>query len=112
MPFDASAAGALVDEIGRYHITDRAMGRAHERFATLLKDGAATDADLAAYLRAVRHYFDGFEREARAHLSDVEKRLAKAAQVQFNLTAERGVAARRVAATQGVLAKAAELTAT
>jgi hypothetical protein len=64
---------------------------------------------LAAYLAAARRYFVGFEREAREHLREVESRLAKVSQLQFNLTAERGVAARRVAATQGVLSRVAEL---
>jgi len=108
MRVDRSQLAALVEEIGRFYITDRAMARA-QRFAGLLADADPSDADLDAYLDAVRRYFGGFEREARAHLSDVEGRLAKVSQVQFNLTAERGVAARRVAATQGVLSKAAEL---
>ena len=109
MRVDRSQLAALVEEIGRFYITDRAMARAQQRFAGLLADADPSAADLDAYLDAVRRYFGGFEREARAHLSDVEGRLAKVSQVQFNLTAERGVAARRVAATQGVLSKAAEL---
>jgi len=109
MRVDRSQLAALVEEIGRFYITDRAMARAQQRFAELFADADPSDADLDAYLDAVRRYFGGFEREARAHLSDVEGRLAKVSQVQFNLTAERGVAARRVAATQGVLSKAAEL---
>ena len=109
MRVDRSQLAALVEEIGRFYITDRAMARAQQRFAGLLADADPSDADLDAYLDAVRRYFGGFEREARAHLSDVEGRLAKVSQVQFNLTAERGVAARRVAATQGVLSNAAEL---
>jgi hypothetical protein len=42
-------------------------------------------------------------------VSDVDRRLAKVSQLQFNLTAERGVAARRVEVTQGVLARLLEL---
>jgi len=76
----------------------------------LLAGGAEiSEEKTAAYLNAVRRYFAVFEREARAHLLDVERRLARASQVQFNLTAERGVAARRVEITQGVLSKLAEL---
>ena len=56
-------------------------------------------------------YFSGFEREARAHLADIDKRLARVSQLQFNLTAERGVTARRVEVTQGVLARLAEVAA-
>ena len=52
-------------------------------------------------------YFSGFEREARAHLRDVDKRLEGLNQVNFNLTAERGVAVKRIEATQGVLARTA-----
>jgi len=77
--------------------------------ALLVAGAKISDEKTAAYLDAVRRYFAGFEREARAHLSDVERRLARASQVQFNLTAERGVAARRVEITQGVLSKLAEL---
>jgi hypothetical protein len=55
------------------------------------------------YVGAVRHYFEGFEREARGHLRDVDKRLEHANQVVFNLTAERGVAVKRIEATRGVL---------
>jgi hypothetical protein len=54
-------------------------------------------------------YFRGFEREARAHLRDLDERLARVSQLQFNLTAERGVAARRAELTQGVLARVEEL---
>ena len=57
-----------------------------------------------AYLAAVRRYFSAFEREARGHLRDVDRRLEHASQVVFNLTAERGVAVKRIDATGGVLA--------
>ena len=55
------------------------------------------------YLSAVRHYFVGFEREARGHLRDVDRRLEHVNQVHFNLTAERGVAVKRIEATNAVL---------
>lgn len=57
----------------------------------------------AEYLAAVRRYFAGFDREARAHLRDVDRRLERANQVVFNLAAERGVAVKRIEATSGVL---------
>jgi hypothetical protein len=41
-------------------------------------------------------------------LADVDRRLAKVSQLQFNLTAERGVTARRVEVTQAVLTRARE----
>ena len=46
-----------------------------------------------------------FEREARGHLRDVDRRLEQANQVHFNLAAERGVAVKRIEATQAVLAE-------
>ena len=108
MPIDPLLR-ALFEDVGRYHITDRGMKRAQERFGGFVAQGDAPDTEADAYVRAVRRYFTGFEREARAHLADVERRLAKASQVQFNLAAERGVAARRVAATQGVLSRIEEI---
>lgn len=100
---------ALVDEIGRFYVRDRAMARAQRTITEVLATREPSEADVVAYLAAARRYFSGFEREARRHLHEVESRLAKVSQVQFNLTAERGVAARRVAATQGVLSRVAEL---
>jgi hypothetical protein len=109
MPIEGARLRALVEEIGRFYITDRALKRAQSRMVALLVEGDPPATEIDAYLSAVRRYFTGFEREARVHLVDVEKRLAKASQVQFNLTAERGVAARRVAATQGVLSQIEEI---
>jgi hypothetical protein len=57
----------------------------------------------------VRRYFTGFQREAQAHLKSVDRELERLYQLQYNLTAERGVAVRRVEATQGVLSAIAEL---
>jgi len=74
-----------------------------------LAGGGPDESAVHRYLLAVRRYFTGFERDARARLKDVEMRLARASQLQFNLTAERGVAVRRVELTQGVLARALEL---
>lgn len=39
----------------------------------------------------------------RAHLRDVDRRLERTNQIVFNLTAERGVAVKRIEATQSVL---------
>jgi hypothetical protein len=101
---------ALVDEVGRFYIRERRMRLAQDAMRTLLgNDAALDDAAVRGYLVAVTAYFTGFEREARAHLRDIDKRLARASQLQFNLTAERGVTARRVEATQGVLSRLAEL---
>ena len=80
------------------------MRAAQRAIETALAAGSADAAAARAYLAAVRRYFSGFEREARGHLRDVDRRLEHASQVVFNLTAERGVAVKRIDATGGVLA--------
>ena len=109
MPADPTSLAALVAEIGRFHIRDKHMIRAQAEIARALANGVPDDATVERYCAAVRAYFVGFEREARGRLADVDRRLAKVSQLQFNLTAERGVAERRVEATQGVLARVLEL---
>jgi hypothetical protein len=110
MLVDRERLGALAAEIGRFYVRERKLRRAQARMTELLAAGEpVADAEVAAYLTEVLRYFRGFEREARAHLSDLDRRLARVSQLQFNLTAERGVAAGRVEATQGVLARVAEL---
>ena len=100
----------LVAQVDGFYVRDRRLRRAQAEMTALLASGAEIPpAGAAAYLSAVRRYFEGFEREARAHVREVEKRLARVSQVQFNLTAECGVAARRVEITQGVLSQLAEL---
>lgn len=95
---------ALVARVGEFYITDKAMKNAQKKIEAALEAGTAEERDREAYLSAVRRYFTGFEREARGHLRDVDKRLEHINQVHFNLTAERGVAVRRIEATQAVLA--------
>ena len=102
MPVDGALA-ALAAHVGGFHITDRPMKRAQEEVAAAIAAGDVDDRTRDAYLSAVRHYFDGFQKEARAHLRDVDKRLEQTNQVAFNLTAERGVAVKRIEATEGVL---------
>jgi hypothetical protein len=107
---DAEAIRALVAEIARFYVSDKALRRAQRRMAEVLSSPEPpSEKAVRSYLTAVRRYFDGFEREARRHLADVDRRLAWASQLQFNLAAERDVTARRVEATQGVLARVAEL---
>jgi hypothetical protein len=108
MPADERIA-ALAARVGEFHITDRAMRRAQDDFERDVKAGSADAASSARYLRAVRAYFDGFAREARGHLRDVDRRLVDLHQVQFNLTAERGVAVKRIEAADGVLSQATQL---
>lgn len=108
MPVDPRLA-ELIRHVGEFHITDRAMSEAQRRANASIERDAFDAAATRAYLKAVRQYFSGFESEARTHLRDVDRRLDQLHQVQFNLTAERGVAAKRIEATQSVLADARAL---
>jgi len=108
MPVDARLA-ALAKRVGMFHITDRAMKRAQSDVVGAIARGDVDERTRRAYLAAVRRYFEGFGREARAHLRDVDGRLVNLNQVQFNLTAERGVAVKRIEATNAVLDALAEL---
>jgi hypothetical protein len=103
MPVEPGSLRRLVERVGAFYVTDKPMSAAQRAIEAAFTRGTPDDATTRAYLDAVRHYFDGFAREARAHLRDVDKRLEHASQVVFNLTAERGVAVKRIAATQGVL---------
>jgi len=106
---DDTGLRALVAHVGAFHITDRAMKRAQERIETALVAGALDDELRRSYTAAVRQYFEGFAREARAHLRDLDRRLEQLHQVQFNLTAERGVAVKRIESTAGILHELAAL---
>jgi uncharacterized protein YoaH (UPF0181 family) len=100
----------LVERVGAFHLRGHAMQRAQRGMTELLASGEAIPpARVAAYLRETRRYFADFEREARTHVKDVDRRLGHVSQLQFNLTAERGVALRRIEITQGVLRALAEL---
>jgi len=93
----------LALRVGCFHISDRAMKRAQQRIEEALDAGTADRSTRSAYLAAVRRYFEGFSKEARSHLRDVDRRLEQSAQVHFNLTAERGVAVKRIEATEAIL---------
>ncbi len=93
----------LVSRIGDFYLTDRAMKSAQSKITAALAQGSVDARARAEYLSVAKRYFTGFESEARAHLRSVDKRLEHVNQVHFNLTAERGVAVRRIEATQGVL---------
>jgi hypothetical protein len=103
MPAD-EALRDLVAQVGAFHITERALKQAQRAIETAMNDGAVDEATRTNYLHAARRYFEGFDREARAQLRDVDKRLERVNQVHFNLTAERGVAVKRIEATSAVLA--------
>jgi len=94
---------ALIARVGNFHITDRAMRKAQDEAEAAVTAGSLDAPQRDAYVAAVRRYFAGFEREARSHLRDVDRRLESLNQVQFNLTAERAVAVKRIEATQAVL---------
>jgi imidazolonepropionase-like amidohydrolase len=96
---------ALVAQVGSFHITDRAMRKAQDAAAQAVANGSLDSRVRDDYLTAVRRYFAAFEREARGHLRDVDRRLEHVNQVHFNLAAERGVAVKRIEATQAVLAE-------
>jgi hypothetical protein len=99
----------LAERVAAFHITDRAMLRAQRTFEGVLAAGDVPPAERTAYLGAVRTYFAGFDRDAQAQLTGVDRELDALYQRQYNLAAERGVAQKRVAAVQGVLASLAEL---
>jgi hypothetical protein len=99
----------LAERIAAFHITDRAMLRAQRNLETALQAGSPPADIRAAYVAAARAYFAGFERDARAQLSGVDRELDALYQRQYNLAAERGVAHKRLEAVQGVLASLAEL---
>lgn len=94
---------ALVARVGEFYVTDKTLKAAQKKIETAIASGAVDERTQNEYVEAVRRYFSGFEKEARGHLRDVDKRLEQVNQVHFNLTAERGVAVRRIEATQGVL---------
>jgi len=99
----------LVAAVGAFHLTDRAMRAAQEKMTRALAAGDADPETVRAYLAAVRRYFEPYEREAQGQLRHVDRELERLYQLQFNLTAERGVVAKRVEAVRGVLDGVAEL---
>ncbi len=100
--------GALVARVGAFHLTDRAMRTAQEKIEAALADGDPSPDAVRAYLAAVRRYFEPYEREAKDQLRHVDRELERLYQLQFNVTAERGVVAKRVEAVRGVLDALAE----
>ncbi len=102
MPVD----GALRDLVARvavFHITDRTLQRAQRDMEAAVERGEVETPARAHYLTQVKRYFESFDREARAHLRDVDRRLERINQIHFNLSAERGVAVKRIEATRSVL---------
>jgi hypothetical protein len=108
MPVDERMT-ALVTHVAAFHITDRAMKRAQSDMESTLAAGDVDAKAMRDYVDAVRRYFDGFAKEARDALRDVDRRLEQINQVHFNLTAERGVAVKRIEATEAILQEVAGL---
>ena len=106
---DPEALRALVATVGAFYVRDRGLQREQKKIEAALASGAADEAAARTYLTEVRRYFAAFDREAHAQLKRVDRELERLYQLQYNLTAERGVAARRVEATQGVLSTLAEI---
>jgi hypothetical protein len=105
MPSNARSIRKLAEQVGGFHLRGGALQRAQRRIVALLEAGdPISQREADTYVAQTRNYFTAFEREAREHLKDVEKRLSHIDQLQFNLTAERGVAQRRIEAVRGVLA--------
>ena len=99
----------LAERVAAFHITDRAMLRAQRTLESALRGGEPSPPERSAYLAAVRSYFAGFERDAQAQLTSVDRELDALYQRQYNLAAERGVARKRLEVVQGVLASLAEV---
>ena len=72
----------------------------------LVRDEAG---DLQGFFNTCRHRGAELCREAQGQLRHVDRELERLYLVQFNLTAERGVVAKRVEAVRGVLDALAEL---
>ena len=102
MPVDVGLLD-LVQRVGAFHITQRGMQRAQAAIESAIAREEVDETLRTSYLGEVRRYFSGFDSEARTHLRDVDRRLEQVNQIQFNLTAERGVAVKRIEATSAIL---------
>jgi hypothetical protein len=106
---DRAQLAALIETVAGFHVTDRRLLRAQQTVERELAAGAPSPATVAAYLAAAQAYFAGFAHDAQAQLVSVDRELERLYQRQYNLAAERGVAAKRIEVVQGVLARLAEL---
>ena len=95
---DAKKLTALLDD---FHITDRALLRARDR-------ARQADDDLTAQQlrREIRRYFAAVERESLSLLSSIDRKLDDLYQRQYNVQAERTVAARRLDGARKMLVAA------
>ena len=106
---DLDRLRALVAQVAEFRIRDRAMLEAQKTIEQILSTREPAEEEVRAYAAAVERHFAAFARESRQRLDELDGRIARVNQVQFNLQAERGVALRRVEVTQGVLSGAREL---
>jgi hypothetical protein len=106
---DNTALRALVTRVGAFYVRDRRLQRAQRAIEALLAAGEPEPAQAGAYLAEVQRYFRAFDREAALQLRRVDRELERLYLQQYNMTAERNVAAKRAEATQGVLSALAEL---
>jgi len=103
---DREAVRALWNEVEGFYVRDRSLKKAQsDMLRALNSDEDLQGGAVSTYIDVVRRYFTGFHREAKQHVNTIDRRLEQLAQLQFNATAERGVAARRVEVTQNVLAR-------
>lgn len=105
---DGERIAALVAAVSAFHVTDRAMRAAQEKMRAALEAGSLDPGTVQRYVAAVRRYFEPYEREAHGQLRHVDRELQRLYQLQYNLSAERGVVARRIEAIRGVLDAAGE----
>jgi hypothetical protein len=106
---DSPRLRALVETVGAFAIRDRRLQKAQASIERALAAGPVDPAEAERYLAHVRRYFTGFAAEARSHLTTVDRELETLYVRQYNLSAERGVAAKRIEVTQGVLSALAEI---
>jgi succinate dehydrogenase/fumarate reductase flavoprotein subunit len=86
---------ALVDG---FRITDKRLLRARAALGSNHNEAAER-----AFRKEAQRYFELLAREAQEHVADVDRRLDDTYQRQFNLTAERAVAQRRLEGARDVL---------
>jgi sulfite reductase alpha subunit-like flavoprotein len=106
---DSSRLRALVETVGAFALRDRTLRAAQAAMERALATGEPDPAEAQRYLAGVRRYFTRFSAEADGHLKAVDRELEALYARQYNLTAERGVAAKRIEVTQGVLSALAEI---
>jgi hypothetical protein len=89
---------ALLALVDGYHITDKRLLRAR---SSLERD--RSEANERTFRAQVARYFTTLVREAQAHIADVDRRLDDVYQRQYNLSAERAVAQRRLQGARQIL---------